>query len=136
LSVHLRGGVDGRVARGTLRDAGTVVDDILVAVSVLAAFFLPLTSVVQILAEGKRNAAPVLVGGVAFWALFHTAALMLEATAGHAVTGRVRLQAAAQTLVVTTLAIFGAGSLFALNRAHCTGRKKKKKVRLVKVLSR
>lgn len=43
---------------------------------------------------------------------------MLEAAAGHAVTGRVGLQAAAQALAVAALVIFGAGPMFALNRTH------------------
>ncbi len=87
LSVHLRGGVDGRVAGGTLRDAGTVVDDVLLAVEALAALLLPLASVVEVLAEGEGDAAPALVGEVVFGAAFHTFALVLEAAAGHAVTG-------------------------------------------------
>ncbi len=87
MSVHLRGGVDGCVAGGTLRDAGTVVDDVLVAVGALVALLLPLASVVEILAEGEGHAAPALVGEVVFGAALHTVVLMLQATAGHAVTG-------------------------------------------------
>lgn len=86
-SVHLRGGVDGGVARGTLWDAGAVVDDVLVAVGALAALLLPLASVVQILAEGKGDAAPALVGEVILGAVIHTVAVVLESTAGNAVTG-------------------------------------------------
>lgn len=88
MSVHLRGGVDGRVAGGTLRDAGTVVDDVLVAVRALVVLLLPLASVVEILAEVERDAAPALEGEVVFGAAFHTVSLgPLEAAAGHAVTG-------------------------------------------------
>lgn len=90
-SVHLRGGVDGRVAGGTLWDAGTVVDDVLVAVGALAALLLPLllplASVVEILAEGEGDAAPALVGEKVFGAALHTVLLVLEAAAGHAVIG-------------------------------------------------
>lgn len=118
MSVHLRGGVDSRVAGGTLRDAGTVVDDILVAVGALAALLLPLASVVEILAEGEGDASPALVGEVVFGAALHAVVLMLEAAAGHAVTGRVGLQAAAEALVVAALIVLGAGSMFTLNRAH------------------
>lgn len=42
--VHLQGGVDGRVAGGTLGNAGAVVDDVLVAVGILAALLLSLAS--------------------------------------------------------------------------------------------
>ena len=87
MSVHLRGGVDGRVARGTLGDAGTVVDHVLMAVGALAALLLPLASVMEILAEGERDTAPTLVGEVVFGAAIHTVALVLEAAAGHTVTG-------------------------------------------------
>lgn len=87
MSVHLRGGVDGRVAGGTLRDAGTVVDDVLVAVGALVTLLFPLASVVEVLAEGEGYAAPALVSKVVFGAALHTVALILQATAGHAVTG-------------------------------------------------
>lgn len=86
-SVHLRGGVDSCVARGTLGDAGTVVDDVLVAVGALAVLLLPLAFVVKILAEGEGDAAPAFVDEVVYRAALHTAALMLEATAGYTVTG-------------------------------------------------
>lgn len=99
-------------------DAGTVVDDVLVAVGALAVFLLPLASVVEILAEGEGDAAPTLVGEVVFGAALYTVVPVLEATAGHAVTGRVGLQAAAQALVVAALVVLGAGSMFTLNRAH------------------
>lgn len=87
MSVHLRGGVDGCVARGTLRDAGTVVDDVLVAVGVLAVLLFTLASVVELLAEGERDATPALESVVVFRTALHTGALCLEAAAGHAVTG-------------------------------------------------
>lgn len=118
MSVHLRGGVADRVARGTLRDAGTVVDDVFVAVRAL---FL-LAPVVQILAEGEGDAAPAFVGEVVFWAALHTAVLVQEATAGHAVPGRIGPQAAAQTLVVAAVVVLGAGSVCAVNRTHCVER--------------
>lgn len=87
MSVHLRGGADGGVAGGTLRDAGAVVDHVLVAVGVLAALLLPFAFVVEILAEGEGDAAPPLVGEVVFRAALNTVAFVLEAAAGHAVTG-------------------------------------------------
>lgn len=117
--VHLRGGVDGSVARGTLRDAGTIVDDVLMAVGALVAFLLPLASVVKILAEGEGDAAPALVGEVVLRTALNTVAFVLEPAAGHAVTGRVWLQAAAKALIMAALVVLGAGSIFALNRAHC-----------------
>ena len=116
MSAHLRGGVDGGVAGGTLRDAGSVVDDVLVAVGGLVV----LASVVEILAEGEGDAAPALVGEVVVGAALHAGALVLEAAAGHAVRGRVGLQAAAQALVVAALVVLGAGSMFTLNGAHCS----------------
>lgn len=119
-SVHLRGGVDSRVAGGTLRDAGAIMDDILVAVRALALLLFPLAFVVKLLAEAKRDTAPALVGEVVFGAALHTVALVLEAAAGHAVVGRVGLDAAAQALVVAALVVLGAGSVLALNRAHCS----------------
>ena len=131
MSVHLRRGVDGGVARGTLRDAGTVVDDVLVAVGALAALLLPLAFVVEILAEGERDAAPALEGEVVGGAALHTGVFVLEAAAGHAVTGRVGLRAAAQALVVAALVVLGAGSMFTMNRAHCKW-EINKKVKLVK----
>lgn len=85
--VHLRGGVDGSVAGGTLRDAGTVVDDVLVAVGALVALLLPFASVVKILAEGEGDTAPALVGEVVLGTALNTVAFVLEPTAGHAVTG-------------------------------------------------
>lgn len=87
MSVHLRGGVDGGVAGGTLVDAGPVVDDVLVAVGALAALLLALASVVEILAEAEGDAAPAPVSEVVFGAAFHTLVLVLEAAAGHAVIG-------------------------------------------------
>lgn len=87
MSVHLRGGVDGGVAGGTLGDAGTVVDDVLVAVGALAVLFLSLAFVVEILAEAEGDAAPALVGEVVCRAAVHTVVPVLEAAAGHAVTG-------------------------------------------------
>lgn len=87
MSVHLRGGVDGRVAGGTLRDAGTVVDDVLVAVGALAVLLFPLASVMELLAEGEGDAAPALESVMVFGAALHTGALGLKAAAGHAVTG-------------------------------------------------
>lgn len=117
--VHLRGGVDGRVARGTLRDAGTIVDDILLAVGALGALLLPFASVVEILAEREGDAAPALVGEVVLGTALHTVALVLEAAAGHTVTGQVGLQAATKALIVAALVVLGAGLMFTLNRAHC-----------------
>lgn len=116
--VHLRGGVDGRVARGTLGDAGAVVDDVFAAVRALAALLLPLACVVQILTEFEWDTAPALVGEVVFWAALHAGTFVLEAAAGHTVTGWVGLQAAAQALAVAALVVFGAGPMFALNRTH------------------
>lgn len=89
--MHLRGGVDGRVARGTLGDAGTIVDDVLVAVIALAVLLLSLAFVVKILAEGDGDTAPAFVDEVVFRAALHTVAIMMEATAGHTVGGRVGL---------------------------------------------
>lgn len=43
---------------------------------------------------------------------------MLEASAGHAVAGRARLQAAAQALLVAALVVLAAGLILALDRAH------------------
>jgi len=120
VSVHLRGGVDGREAGGTLGDAGTVVEDVLVAVGVLAELLLSLAFVVEILAEGEGDAPPALEGEVVFGAALHAVVPVLEAAAGHAVTGRVGLQAAAQALVVAALVVFGAGAMFTLNTTHCT----------------
>lgn len=94
-------------------------DYVLVAVWALAALLLPLAPVVEILAEGEGDAAPALVGEVVFRAALHAVTLMLEAAAGHAVSGRARLQAAAQALVVAALVVLGAGPVFALNRTHC-----------------
>lgn len=116
---HLRGGVDGGVAGGTLGHAGAVVDDVLVAVGALAVLLLPLALVVQVLAEGEGDAAPALVGEVVRRAVLHAAGPVLEAAAGHAVTGRVGLQAAAQALLVAALVVLGAGPMFTLNGAHC-----------------
>lgn len=87
MSVHLRGGVDGGVARGTLWDAGTVVDYIFMAVRALCVLFLPLALVVEILAEGEVDAAPAPEGEVVFGASLHTVIPMLEAAAGHTVIG-------------------------------------------------
>lgn len=116
---HLRGGVDGGVSGGTLWDAGTVVDDVLLAVGVLAALLLPPAHVMKILAEGKGDAAPALVGEVVLGTALHAVAVVAEASARHAVAGRVRLGAAAQALVVAALVVLGAGSVFALDRTHC-----------------
>lgn len=117
-SVHSRGRVDGGVAGGTLRDAGAVVEDVGVAVGALAALLLPHTPGVQLLAKCKGDAAPALVGVVVVGATLHTGALVLEAATGHAVGGRVGLQAAAQALVVAALVVSGAGAVFALNGTH------------------
>lgn len=116
---HLRRGVDGGVSRGTLWDAGTVVDDVFLAVGVLAALLLLPAPVVKILAEGKGDAAPALVGKVVFGTALHAVAIVAEASASHAVAGRVRLGAATQALVVAALVVLGAGSVFALDRTHC-----------------
>lgn len=113
-----QGGVDGCVAGGTLRDAGTIVDDVLMAVGALAVLLLPLTLVMEILAEGEGDTAPTIVGEVVFGTVLHTVALMLETTTGHAVTGRVGLHAAAQALVMTALVILGTGSVFAMKGTH------------------
>lgn len=122
--VHLRGGVDGGVARGALGDAGTVVDDVLVALAVLA-LLLPLAFVVQVLAEREGDAAPARVGEEVFGTLLHAGSLVLEAPAGHAVAGRAGLQAAAQAQLVAALVVPGAGSVFALDGAHWKGDRKK-----------
>lgn len=124
MSAYLRGGFDGGVAGGTLRDAGPVVDDVLVAVGVLAALLLPFASVVQILAEGEGDAAPALVGEVVVGAAFDAVAVVLEAAARHAVTGRVGLRAATKALVVAALVVPGAGAVFTLDRTHCRREKK------------
>lgn len=124
--VHLRGGVDGSVAGGTLRDAGTVVDDVLMAVGALVTFLLPLASVVKILTEGKGDAAPALVGKVVLGTALNTVAFVLEPTAGHTVTGRVRLQAATKALVMAALVVLGACAIFALNRTHCRRKRNNK----------
>lgn len=87
MSVHLRGGADGGVARGTLRDAGTVVDDVLVTVGALVMLLFTLASVMELLAEGKGDTAPALESVVVFRTALHTGALCLEAAAGHTVTG-------------------------------------------------
>lgn len=118
--VHLRGGVDGGVARGALRDAGTVVDDVLVALAV-PALLLPLAFVVQVLAEREGDAAPARVGEEVSGTLLHAGPRVLEAPAGHAVAGRAGLQAAAQALLVAALVVLGAGSVFALDGAHWKG---------------
>lgn len=115
--VHLREWVDGGVARGALGDAGAVVDDVLVALSVLA-LFLPLAFVVQVLAEWERDAAPAFVGEEVFGTLLHAGPFVLEASTGNAVAGWARLKAAAQALLVAALVILGAGLIFALDRAH------------------
>lgn len=117
--VHLRRGVDGGVAGGALGDAGTVVDDVLLAVGALVALLLPPAPVVKILAEGGGDAAPALVGEVVLGAALHAVALVAEAPARHAVAGQVWLGAAAQALVVAALVVPGAGSVFALDRTHC-----------------
>lgn len=121
--VHLRGGVDGGVARGALRDAGTVVDDVLVALAV-PALLLPLAFVVQVLAEREGDAAPARVGEEVPGTLLHAGPRVLEAPAGHAVAGRAGLQAAAEALLVAALVVLGAGSLFALDGAHWRGQEK------------
>lgn len=126
--VHLRGGVDGGVARGTLRDAGTVVDDVLLAVGAFVALLLSLALVVKILAEGERDAAPALVGEVVFGTALDAGALVLEPATGHTMAGRVRLEAAAQALVVAALVILGAGPVFALSRTHCRHREEHEKL--------
>lgn len=95
-------------------------DDVFVAVRAL----LLLAPVVQILAEGERDAAPALVGEVVLWAALHAAVPVQEATAGHAVSGRVGPQAAAQTLVVAADVILGAGSMCAVSRTHCVEEKR------------
>lgn len=117
--VHLRRGAGGGVAGGTLGDAGTVVDDVLLAVGVLAALLLSPAPVVKILAEGEGDAAPALVGEIVVGTALHAAAVVAEASARHAVAGRVRLGAAAQALVVAALVVLGAGSMFALDGTHC-----------------
>lgn len=122
---HLRRGVDGGVSGGTLRDAGTVVDDVLLAVGVLVALLLPPAPVVKILAEGKGDAAPALVGEIVLGTALHTVAVVAEASARHAVAGRVWLGAATQALVVAALVVPGAGSVFALDRTHCGQREVK-----------
>lgn len=132
-SVHLRGWVDGRVAGGTLGDAGTIVDDVLVAVGDPAVLLLPLASVMELLAVGEGDAAPALEGVVVFRAALHTGSLVLEATAGHAVTGWVGLLATTQALVMTALVILGTGPVFTLNRTHCGWHTK---VRLTRVFLR
>lgn len=92
-------------------------DDVVVAVSDLVLLlFLP-APVVQILAEGDGNAAPALVDEVVVWAAVHADAFVLEASARHAVTGRVGLGAAAQALLVAALVVF-AGSVFAVSGTH------------------
>lgn len=62
-------------------------DDVLVAVGDPAVLLLPLASVMELLAVGKGDAAPALEGVVVFRAALHAGSLVLEATAGHAVTG-------------------------------------------------
>lgn len=116
---HLRGGVDDGVAGGTLGDAGTVVDDVLLAVGALVALLLSPAPVVEVLAEGEGDAAPALVGEVVLGTALHAVAVVAEASARHAVAGRVRLGAAAQALVVAALVVLGAGSVFALDGTHC-----------------
>lgn len=132
MSVHLRGGVDGGVARGTLGDAGTVVDDVLEAVGVLALLLVSLAPVVQLLAEGEGDAAPALEHVMVFGTALHTGALVLQAATGHAVTGRVGLLTAAQALVVAALVVLGAGPVFTVDWAYC-GREREREVRLDKV---
>lgn len=123
---HLHGGVDGGVAGGTLGDAGTVVDDVLLAVGVLVALLFSSAPVVKILAEGKGDAAPALVGEIVLGTALHTVAVVAEASARHAVAGRVWPGAAAQALVVAALVVLGAGSVFALDRTHCGQREEGK----------
>lgn len=84
MSVHLRGGVDGGVARGTLGDAGSVVDDILVTVGALALLFISLAFVVELLAEREGDATPALEDVVVVGAALHTGALVLQVAASHA----------------------------------------------------
>lgn len=93
-------------------------DDVLGALAVLA-LLLPLALVVQVLAEREGDAAPAFEGEEVFGTLLHAGPFVLEASAGHAVAGRARLQAAAQALLVAALVVLGAGSMFALDRAHC-----------------
>lgn len=94
------------------------------AVRALVTLLLPLASVMEILAESKRDAAPSFVGEVVIRTPVNAAALVIEAAAGHTVTGRVGFQATTKTLIVAALVILGAGSMFALNWAHCRSEKK------------
>lgn len=116
---HLRRGVGGGIAGGALWDAGTIVDHVLLAVRVLVQLLLSPAPVVKILAEGKGDAAPALVGVIVLGTAIHAVAVVAEASARHAMAGRVRPGATAQALVVAALVVFGAGSVFALDRAHC-----------------
>lgn len=62
-------------------------DDVLLAVGALVTLLLPFASVVKILAEGEGDAAPTLVREVVLRTALNAVALVLEAAAGHAVTG-------------------------------------------------
>lgn len=130
--MHLRRGVDGDVAGGTLGDAGVVVDDVLVALGALATLLLPLAPVIEVLAEGEGDAAPALEGVVAVGAALHAAALVPQTPAGHAVSSRLGLQAAAEALLVAALLVPGAGAVFAVDGTHFWGGGDKRRSGLVK----
>lgn len=105
---YLRSGVDSGISRRALRDAGTLVNDVFVAVT-----FALLALVVELLAKAEADAAPALKGVEKRWALFDTRVVVHEVAAGHAFVGRVGLQTATQTLVVAALVVFSAGAVLA-----------------------
>lgn len=83
-------------------------DDVLVAVT-----FALLALVVEILAEAEVDTPPALEGVVSRWASVDAGVIVHVVAAGHAFAGGVRLQASAQTLLVTALVVSGAGTVLA-----------------------
>lgn len=105
---YLRSGVYSGVPRRALWDAGTIMDDVFVAVT-----FAMLALVVELLAKAEVDAAPALIGVETRWALFNADVIVHVVAAGHAFARRVGLQAAAQALVVAALVVFSAGTVLA-----------------------
>lgn len=81
-----------------------------------------LALVVEVLAEGERDAAPALEDVVSLGTAVHTGVLVLEVLAGHTAAGVACLQAASQALVVAAVAMLGTGPMLTGGGTHCGGR--------------